>query len=188
MDLKLKTDIIEGSVRRKSSHRPPLYVIVLNHTHSKAVPRHICFLMLCFIGKEKKLKHVITDAITVWENNKKLLSRLSKKHFIGCKHVDMMPELLQVTQQDKYQNSKKYKNPLSVLNLPSTYILLHPHHLPCSLLCSSDRYHGNEFNISPLLLAYAYCSGLAYLRLRNTFSVALEERHREKQMHGAPGL
>lgn len=36
-------------------------------------------------------------------------------------------------------------------------------HTICQLLCSGDRYHGNEFNISLLLLAYAYCSGLDYI-------------------------
>lgn len=53
-------------------------------------------------------------------------------------------------------------------------------HIICRLLCSGDRYHGNEFNISLLLLAYAYCSGLEYIcAWKIVFFVVPGERQRE---------
>lgn len=53
-------------------------------------------------------------------------------------------------------------------------------HIFFQLLGSADRYHGNEFNITPLLLAYAYCSGLEYIcAWKILFFVVPGERQRK---------
>lgn len=102
-----------------------------------------------------------------------------------CKHVDMILKLLLVRQRDKKQNGKKKKKTFLCFCSTSQAHTSLCIHIICQLLCSSDRYHGNEFNISLLLLAYAYCSGLAYLCLRNTF---LCGARRKTEKHKCTGL